>query len=266
MSMIKWVIQKTLAGEETLRQLTSAIVQNESEYELIEVIPFDTKVHYTGADHRTPIIYGSSTFMYGSLEHPYLKEGVFYDPATFLMSRYLMHWQDNMLNADGVVAAISEILKWDRADEEPFFVRPDSDSKSFAGMVFLFGDLKRRFGDLDGTNPYLDSNTKVLVSVVKEIEKEWRCFIVEGKVVSASRYRVYGSLSVDPGDVPDDMIDFCERMSRIYRPHAVFVMDAALYQGQYKVIECNCFNGSGTYQHDLVKIVEAVQDYVKKKL
>lgn len=260
--MIRWIIQKTLAGEQTLKALTEAIDDNGSEYQLIEVVPFDTEVRYTPADQARPVIYGSSTFMFGSLKHPYLKDGVFYDDDTFSMMKYLKHWGSYMLNADGDIVAAGAIGTLAFEDTDIVFVRPDSDSKSFAGDVYEFGDLKRRFGALDGHNPFLDQDSLVLLAKPKRIEKEWRSFIVSGKVVSASRYRIDGRLAVDGDDIPDEMIAFCEAMYQVYHPHEVFVMDVALYQGQYKIIECNCFNGSGVYAHDWRQIVKAVEAYI----
>lgn len=261
--MVRWIIQKTLAGEQTLEALTGAIKQNGSEYELIEVVPFDPDIRYQQKDGASPIIYGSSTFMFGSRKHPYLKNGVFYDEDTFAMTRYLKYWGADMLNADGIIVAAGLVGDLDYRDSDPVFVRPDSDSKSFSGDVYEFGDLKQRFAGLDGSNPYLDKDSRVLLARPKPIGKEWRSFIVSGKVVSSSRYRVDGRLSVSSEDIPVGMIKFCEEMCGRYQPHQVFVMDTALYQGKYKVIECNCFNGSGVYAHDWNVIVRAVEGYVR---
>lgn len=263
MNMIRWIIQKTLAGEQTLKGLTGAVEHNGSECELIEVIPFDPEIKYEQKDDASPIIYGSSTFMFGSLKHPYLKRGVFYDEDTFAMTRYLEYWGGNMLNEDGIIIAAGAVKDLDFRDSDRVFVRPDSDSKSFSGDVYEFGDLKRRFAGLDGSNPYLDKDSRVLLARPKQIEKEWRSFLVSGKAVSSSRYRVDGKLSVSSEDTPAGMTEFCEEMCKIFRPHDVFVMDTALYQGEYKVIECNCFNGSGVYAHDWNVIVRAVEGYVR---
>lgn len=260
--MIKWIIQKTLAGEQTLNSLIKAIEEHGSRYELIEVIPFDTQIRYQQKDDSFPIIYGSSTFMFGSMEHEYLKQGVFYDPDTFSMSVYLRRWQEHMLNADGTIVAAGKITELDFEDSQPVFVRPDSDSKSFSGDLYEFGDLKHRFGQLNRDNPFLDQTTLVMLACPKEIEKEWRCFIVAGAVVSACRYRVAGQLFVSREDVPAAMLEFCEAMCRIYQPHDIFVMDVALYMGSYRIIECNCFNGSGIYDHDWSVIVGAVETFI----
>ncbi len=35
---------------------------------------------------------------------------------------------------------------------------------------------------------------------------------------------------------------------------------------EYKLIECNCFNGTGFYKHDVESIIQAVNQFIKKKL
>ena len=261
-SDFRWIIQKTLTGRETLQQLIGAVEQNNATSELIDVIPFDPYIHYTPKDDRHPIIYGSSTFMYGSYRHPYLKKGVFYDPETFRMSIYLQHWGDNMLNADAVVLTASRLHELDLPPDHRVFVRPDDDSKSFSGMVCCYEEALDRFLQLDMSNPYLHGESELFLSSVKEVDREWRCFIVKGRVVSASRYRIRGETRVDETDIPEAMIGFAEELCRVFAPHDIFVMDVALHNEMYKVVECNCFNSSGTYRHYWGRIVRAVQEHI----
>jgi len=46
----------------------------------------------------------------------------------------------------------------------------------------------------------------------------------------------------------------------------VYVMDIALMEEGYKLIECNCFNGTGFYDHDIEKIIESINEFVRSKL
>lgn len=47
-------------------------------------------------------------------------------------------------------------------------------------------------------------------------------------------------------------------------PHDIFVMDVALYEGGYRIVECNCFNDTGFYDHDILTIVKNVNQYLRK--
>ena len=261
-SDFKWVIQKTLAGQETLRSLINAVMQNNATVELIEVIPFDSDIQYEPSDDKHPIVYGSSTFMFGSHRHPFLKKGVFYNPETFMMSKYLQQWGSHMLNSDAIVLQTAWLSDLDWTPDRPVFIRPDDDSKSFSGMVCGYNEVVERFSRLDNSNPYLNAESKVVVSSVKDVEREWRCFIIQGRVICASRYRIHGQTLVDETDNPESMIVFVEDVCKVFVPHDVFVIDVALFQGNYKIVECNCFNGSGTYRHDWNIIVKALQEFI----
>ncbi|WP_276326166.1 ATP-grasp domain-containing protein [Pseudobacteroides cellulosolvens] len=105
----------------------------------------------------------------------------------------------------------------------------------------------------------------ILVCKPKQIEKEWRNIIVKGKVVSSSRYSVYGKKSVDSEDIPDEMIQFAEDCCKVYNPHDVFVMDVALKRDNFYIIECNCFNDSGFYDHDIGEIVKSINNYMRER-
>jgi hypothetical protein len=261
-SDFKWIIQKTMTGQETLRQLTNAVEQNDAVIELIDVPPFDSDIQYVPQDDRFPIIYGSGSFVYGCYQHPYLRKGVFYNPETFRMSTYLQNWGSNMLNSDAVFVKAAKLSELNYPMDYLHFVRPDDDSKSFSGMVCNYKEIVDRFSHLDASNPYLNKESELFFSSVKEIDCEWRCFIGQGKVISATRYRILGETIVSETDVPELMISFAEKMCRIFTPHDIFVMDVASYQGEYKIVECNCFNGSGTYQNDWSGIVKAIHEFI----
>lgn len=63
-------------------------------------------------------------------------------------------------------------------------------------------------------------------------------------------------------DAPDGLIEFVERKANDYAPHEIFVMDLAQtkHVDQYKIIECNCFNGTGFYNHNITSIINAITE------
>ncbi len=89
---------------------------------------------------------------------------------------------------------------------------------------------------------------------------------MNGKVVSSSRYQVNRELSVSATDIPVAMIDFVEARCREYTPHAIFVMDVALLNNEYYILECNCFNGTGFYANDISKVVGTVTQSIESRL
>lgn len=260
--MIKWIIQKTLAGEKTLDDLINAIEKSGSIYELIDLAPFSNEIVYKNIDDNKPIIYGSTTFMLLASQNNYLKTGVFFDKDKFLISEYINHWEHKVLNSDSLIVKAGDLNNLSLNSDRDIFVRPNEDTKALTGSIMKISELKNRINNVINENPYISDDTKLVLSSIKEIHKEWRNFIVNKKVISSCRYRHLGELSIDRNDTPEDMINFTENLCDIFTPHDVFVMDICEYRGKYFVVECNCFNGSGVYDNDLLKIVKEVNSYV----
>lgn len=133
-------------------------------------------------------------------------------------------------------------------------------AKYFRFMKLLI--LKNKL--IESNNPYLTTETLVIISTPKSIDKEWRLFIIDNEVISACRYTMDGKLNIDESDLPSQMIDFAINCCREYTPAKIFVMDVALYKNEYKIVECNCFNDSGFYKHDIGKIIKNVNKYLMK--
>lgn len=79
------------------------------------------------------------------------------------------------------------------AGTSPVFVKPPSE-KSFPAAVYADGSRLPRSGD--GVGP----ETSVLVSEVVAFAGEYRLFVLDGRVVAASRYAVHGRLDPAPLD------------------------------------------------------------------
>lgn len=80
-----------------------------------------------------------------------------------------------------------------RALRGPRFVKPPAD-KTFPARVYADG------GDLPGPG-LTDDDAIVLVSDVVRFRTEFRLFLLDGRVLAASRYAVDGDLAVAPFDV-----------------------------------------------------------------
>ena len=185
--------------------------------------------------------------------------------STFLMSEYIKHWVSSVLNNDAIFIKAGEVNNLDCENGQMFFVRPNEDTKAMTGSVMSFRDIKKMVDSVINDNPYITQNTELVLCSPKKITKEWRNIIIRDKVISSCRYRVNGELDIDDEDAPFGMIDFTERLCNIFTPHDVFVMDVCECKGEYFVIECNCFNGSGIYNTDYSKIINAVNEYVESK-
>ncbi len=264
MSMrIKWVIQRNLIKPETLAAFRSAFSELGIAFEEVTVIPFSSDLPVFDA-FDVNVFYGSTTLMLNAYASEQFRSGVFYDPDRFTSANYLLKWKNRMLNSDGIVLPFHDFIA-DLVDSKPgWFIRPDSDTKSFAGTTMTSNEIKDWYSRIqDADDSAVNKDTLLFVSSEKVITREWRNFIVDGKVVDSSRYILNGALNKSRVDVPKEMIAFVEQCIMAYSPHRVFVMDVAETDGVLKIIECNCLNGTGFYAHDIKKIVQAVTAYVE---
>lgn len=258
---INWVIQSNLTNEKTLQKLVQILEAQAISYELVKVIPFSTELPNFDTQSK-PIFYGSTTLMHNAWQSAEWREGVFYNDATFSMQVYRAEWGEQLLNADAAFIQFKDLVKQKNDSNDLVFVRPDSDWKAFSGRTMQQNTLKAWAEDiLQYPNKELNENTLILIAQPKQLEKEWRNFIVDGQIVSSSRYTLNGNYAPSAEDIPKAMLTFTQNCIEQFCPHPVFVLDIAFHQGQYKIVEAGCFNGTGFYEHDLSKIVKAVSDY-----
>ena len=262
--MINWILQENLTQPAVLEAIKNALNGVDESWEMVSIVPFSTDLPPIQHPDRFNIIYGSTTFMLNAFEDTALRKGVFFDPDTFRMSHYVAQWHHHVLNADGILTTFGRLGALRSAPDQPWFVRPDNDGKAFSGRVETFAELQAwsdRVCHLD--LPDLSPNTPVWVAAPKVLQKEWRLFVVDDVVVSASRYMEAGRLRESATDLPSGMLKFAQARIAEYRLADVYALDIAQVADGYKLIECNCFNGTGFYQHDIPTIIRAVNAFVK---
>lgn len=268
MKNIRWIVQNNLSAEGgDYHKITQACKDFNIDSEGIQVIPFSPDIPEFTKDDKINIYYGATTLMYNIYHQFNNPPGLFFDEERFSMENYNKVWGDYMLNGpkDAKVTTFKEFGKENHSDDQLFFVRPDADDKSFNGDVRAFADIKKMLSNMIiADNVVLNEDTKIIVSTPWNIEKEWRNYIVDGKVVTSSMYRKNFRLHKDGKDIPEDMIKFVEDRCEEYMPHKVFAMDIALCGGDYYIIECGCMNSVGLYHSDISKIVKSVSEFVSQ--
>ena len=266
MKNIRWIIQNNLIHENDLKEVQNACKDMNVEFEEIIVIPFSSEIPEFKNDDKINIYYGATTLMY-NIYHEFNKPvGLFFDEETFSIENYMKHWGQHMLNSDAKVTTFDEFSLENHDDESLWFIRPDADDKSFNGQMKTFKEIKDWFHSFQSfENVILTGKTKIVVGEPYNIKKEWRNYIVDGKVVASSLYRKNFRLNKSRHDVPQDMIDFVEARCKEYMPHKIFAIDIALCGDEYYIIECGCLNSVGFYDADISKIVRSVTEFVSNQ-
>lgn len=264
MRRIHWILQKNLIKEKIFLEIKEALKSDDISFEEVRIIPFSDELPEIKESNDFKIFYGSTTLVLNAYKLDKFKEGIFYDKEVFNMRNYFKEWGNHMLNYDSEILTFNEIINKDYKNGT-WFVRPIYDDKSFSGRLMTFTEIENLEKSLvESNNPYLTVNTQVAISKPKDIEKEWRHFVVDKKIVSSSKYAENGNLSKSRIDVPDELLKFVEDRCNEYVPNNIFVMDTALCDDKFKIVECNCFNDTGFYDNDIKDIIKAVNNSIRK--
>lgn len=146
------------------------------------------------------------------------------------------------------VAAVT--LAEARELRRPAFLKPPGD-KLFAARVYPDGS------GLPGQDA-LDDDTPVLVSDVVTFATEYRLFVLDGAVRTASRYAVGGELAVSPGLPPAALAFAAEVLATGGLPSAAVVDVGQLADGSWAVVEANPAWASGGYACDPDAVLDVV--------
>lgn len=253
----RFIIQSNLIAENDFKEIQSACIRNNIDFEEVTVIPFVKELPSFTMDERENIYYGSTTFI-DNVYNTFKPNGIFFDPDAFLISNYIDKWGDRMLNSEAKITTINDFIMEDHHDKDVFFIRPNKDDKSFDGNVMEFGKIRNwQNSILQFDDTKLMADSKIIVSKPYNIKKEWRFFVVNGDVVSGSLYRQNFKLKKSKHDIPDDVVNFVRNRLIEYQPAKAFVMDIANCgdEGEYYIIECGCINSVGFYHANIEKII-----------
>ncbi len=258
---MKFVIQFNLINEEQLLKIRDVV--EKYPYEYVSVMPFSHEIKANsgpleGTDY---IPYGSTLLV--KLAEELKWKGCYFDLDKFNYEAFTKN-RDDMLNSNVyTIQEALELLKT-QPEDKMWFTRPSQDLKQYTGLTNPTHSCIEYFTNalLADTSSVaqLKLDTKIVLCETKNIDAEYRWFVVNRKVVSGSLYRHNGFLfkeKVTDQKVFDEAQTFADK----WLPHENCVMDLALVDGKMKVIEFNCLNGSGFYDNDVMAIFDAIWQY-----
>lgn len=253
---MRWVIQENLFNEKGYEDLIAALVRLEIPHDVVKVVPFS---HELVPDVNPPnpvVVMGAYTMLKIAKERGWRPGGFGQDSAKFNFVMQRGMWGDRMFNAEARVCDFQHVPE----QVVPFFVRPVADSKSFTGHVTdwpIFLDWRERVLSLGEDSQQLQPDTPVMVAPVKTILREYRTWVVDGEVVTASLYKVGTQVRSDP-QVEDDVLEFARDCVRLWQPSRAFCLDVFLGEDGLKIGEVNNLSAAGFYAADVQKLVAAV--------
>lgn len=135
----------------------------------------------------------------------------------------------------------------------PFFIKP-AQEKWFPARVYQPGEM-----------PAIDSgslpNDLIYVQAVVAFINEMRCFVLDGKVQTASYYRVskeYCPVGIDDVDRPKEIDEMVAQLAAFY-PRGVVLDFGYTDRGEWAFIEPNEAWASGIYGCDPVRCLDVIE-------
>lgn len=150
----------------------------------------------------------------------------------------------------------------------PYFIRDAFGHNIIKGKVKKTNEeflqlYSSNFGRSLGKNK-IDDDYPMVVARPKNIESEYRFFVVKNRIITASMYMFNGQFWIKNIDDISDSLNnklwnYAQKMIQKYSPDESFVIDIAILENtEMKVLECNCINCSGFYSIDIDKLVKTL--------
>lgn len=233
--------------------------QNNIENEIYKIIPFSHEIQPQLPKDKLVIPFGCIEFVQEIRKMPDINSEIFFDEFIFTNENCLNQWGDLCLNKDAKVITVEEAITSLKKDKQ-YFMRPIEDTKSFSGNLFEVGHLPSLLERYSGyENNQFKSDSKIIVSEPKKVLREWRNFIVDGRVITSSLYKEKGKHKEKLG-APQSVIDLCQKAIKIYNPSKAFVLDVCEFDeygdGYYSfgIVEFGCIHNCGFYKADVPHI------------
>lgn len=208
---------------------------------------------YTLNDHISSdeqyFVYGSISLVDVLSEVPNINSGGY--STHYGYSKFKENFTD-ILNPDAVICSLPDIYTYFSGD---FWMRPERSKKEFIAGVFDLEEANRLFDDKELF--FGDEQTKIVVASCKDIQAEYRYFIVNGKISTKSQYRRLGKLFYSSEFVDVELDDFVNnQISNTSFPIKTYVIDVCETNNGIKVVEINRLNSSGLYGCNIEKLIK----------
>jgi hypothetical protein len=195
------------------------------------------------------IPYGSIDFLQRFKESP-LGAHIPSDERGYSADLWMEKLGDIALNHGGLEMKASEVLEHLKA-QGPAHVRPTSVDKAIIARLFNVEAWLAHCGER-----HIPDELDVFVSKPKVIEREYRCWVIDGKVIEVRGYMINGKVEVFPVSEPE-FYAAAQSIADVYVPSNAVVLDMAKTPDGFKFLEFNNFHSSGWYGDTAFKIMGA---------
>lgn len=275
MPQIKWLVQDTSRMYSAIENEFTPLVSLGYDVIPFGVIPFTNTI--TGIDDLNPddfYIIRSGTKIVQLLESgepdnlspeltAKLRLGISYNHRNFDQA-YYSQLNLPLLNSTPEILNLSDEKDLFASFSVPKFVKPSSDLKAFTAGILEPGEVLKYFIESHYYRSGYQKETALVHDVV-DIIAEHRFICLNGEVITGSQYRRNNSTVYD-ANIPQDVLRVADEYAKLYEPAEIYTMDLAETPSGIKIVEYNCWNGSGLYHMDTKKLFSTIHEYYKGKL
>jgi hypothetical protein len=189
------------------------------------------------------------------------RPGAIGDIEQFRVASYAPRLGPLLANTDAVTTTVRDLVE-KRQDvlarlhrPQRVFVRPDSALKPFAGRVLDASAIDR--SALDHGFYYDDDALPIVVAPARQIHREWRTVVAEGRVVTGCAYTADRRSAEET--LPEPVRAIAGQVARgDWQPAPIYIVDVAEVDSQVCVLELNPFSGADLYRCDPYAVIEVV--------
>lgn len=246
-----WVVQKDLFIENKRGALLETLSRLDIPY--IQVSVSQNTITPDIPDDTVPIITNGSIMLSNIARARNWSPGSLFND-NFSYSVWAPQYNNLLLNKDATFSTLGEA---DFASDQ-LFVRPVLDTKTFNGKVFTRKDfLELQTASLKGDTRAPKTDTPIVLAPPKTIGQEHRHYIVDGRVVTSSRYKLSGQPNFKEG-ADDAVLEVVNQAISVWQPARAFVLDTYIAGDEIGIVEIGGICHAGLYEANLMKLVDAL--------
>lgn len=252
-----YVVQENLFKEYNYRNLLETLERFDFSYEVIKMVKGDFEAK---SDRKDVFCFGAVMMAIAARRKGW-KYGSMLDDNHDIDIYSEKFGNHNMLNGEYYVAPFNLDIFTGFLNE--FFVKPVKDNKAFTGKVFTKESWREFYNNFDNSRKIIKMTKEdiVLVAPVKKIQQEVRCWVVGGKVVTASLYKRGKDVIYKNYDNETFYTDFAQKMVDKHQLAHAFVIDICLVDDELKIIEVNNINSAGFYDCNMNNLLSSIDTY-----
>lgn len=247
-----WVVQQDLFIENKRGALLAALDRLDIPFLLV-------KVSNNRIEPDVPVDNDSPIITNGSIMLSNIANARGWWPGSLFNENFSYEvWSDFygplLLNKDAVFSTLGAAVP----ELEKVFVRPVADTKTFNGRVFERDEfLQFQQDSLCGKPGAPSPATPILWAAPKKVGQEHRHYIVDGQVVTSSRYKLAGQPNFSEG-ADAAVLDVVRKAIALWQPARAFVLDTYTAGNEVGIVEIGGICHAGLYEADLIKLVHAL--------